>query len=151
MEKKKKSNPVFGILLLAVLLAGVGFLVFMYWPWKSLAGEIKKSVDGSGELQVVAVEKIPGNILSLDPESPEAKAIAREIENTKVMFQRNESEMASFGAYYAVEVRRAGGSDHMGVGIKDNGELHLGMVDRTYRVTSKDSKLFELLREAYNR
>lgn len=151
MEKKKKMNSVLGIIVLVVLLAGVGVLVFLYWPWKSLAGEVKKELGGTGELLAVAVEKVTGNIISLDPESPEAKAIVQEIENTKVMFQRTEAGMASFSSYYVVELRRSGSDGHTGVEIKDNGDLHLSTADRTYRVTGKDSKLFELLREAYNK
>ena len=59
--------------------------------------------------------------------------------------------MAAFSAYYVVELRRAGSDAHTAVEIKDNGDLHLSTADRTYRVTSKDSKRFELLREIYNK
>lgn len=154
MEKKKKSKPVLGILLLALLLAGVGFLVFMYWPWKSLSGEVMKELGGSGELVAVDVEKVSGNIRSLEPDSPEAKAIVQEIENTKVMFLRSEAGMASFSTFYVVRLCRSnhGTMDgYTAVEIKDNGELHISTANRTYRVTSKDSKLFEMLREAYNK
>ena len=155
MEKKKKSNPIFGILLLAVLLAGIGFLVFMYWPWKSLSGEVRKELGGSGELMAVAVEKVSGSILSLEPDSPEAKAIVQEIENTKVMFLRTEVGMASFSSFYVVQLRLKDShgmiDGYTAVEIKDNGDLHISTADHTYRVTSKDSKLFEMLREAYNK
>ena len=153
MKKKKSVAPI--IITVLILLAILGVVAFFFWPWKSLSSEIQKALGGKGKLMAVSVEKTSltmdgsQHVAALNSSSMEAKLIVEEIERTKVMYLRNEGGMGTYGTVYTVNLKMAGENSQIGVVVKDSGEVHLSLVGKTYRITSKDSRLYEMLRQAY--
>ena len=151
MNKKKI------ILIVVAVLVVVGVLAFLFWPWKSLAGEIRKAVGGNGKLRVVSVEEMPTesvdelHVVSLDADAPETAQILEEIERTKVSFLRSEVGAKYDVTAYRMELAAEEGGSPITLVVKDDGEIHLNFAEKTYRISNKESKLYELLQQIYQK